>query len=192
MISVSCSSISMRLLGCILAGLLMVAPAVISADDEPPEPASEPQAEESPPKQLFAGKVVFLADALGRRGIDTYDETGGHVVLETDSGELIPILSDWRGRAFYQDAQLRDRPVELIGFRRSGLPYLSVIAVYTFNEQGDRMYTDYWCDICSIPMYEIQPCECCQGDVRLRFQKHSLPDYVQPEPLRDDDASVPR
>ena len=69
--------------------------------------------------------------------------------------------------------------VELIGFKRPGLPYLNVIAVYTFNEDNERMYTDYWCDICSIPMYMIQPCDCCQGDIRLRFQQQDLPDYIE-------------
>ena len=163
------------LLACILpAATAELAAEDVAAADEPPVD----QAEETPPKKLYTGKVVFLADALQRRGVDTYDETGRHVVLETDSGELIPILADWRGRAFYQDEKLRDRRVELIGFYRSGLPYLNVIAVYTFDDQGERMYTDYWCDICSIPMYEIQPCECCQGDVRLRFQKQDLPDYI--------------
>lgn len=140
----------------------------------------------SPPKELFRGEVVFLREALERRGIRTADETGRHVVLETTSGELIPILADWRGRAFYQDETLRHRKVELIGFRHPGVPYLNVIAVYTFGEEGERLYTDYWCDVCSIPMYEIQPCECCQGPVRLRFQKQDLPDYVRP---RDGDAS---
>jgi hypothetical protein len=48
--------------------------------------------------------------------------------------------------------------------------------VFTFDEAGVRQYTDYWCDICSIPMYEIQPCECCQGDIRLRFQPQDLPE----------------
>lgn len=150
----------------------------LRADDSP---ATTPigEGDESPASQLFRGQVVLLADALKKRGVETHEETGNHVVLETESGELIPILADWRGRAFYQDENLRNRPVELIAFRRAGLPYLNVIAVYTFDEQGERMYTDYWCDICSIPMYQIQPCECCQGEVRLRFQKQDLPDYIR-------------
>jgi hypothetical protein len=143
---------------------------------EPPPPESRGSLE--PPKELFAGQVVYLEEALRKRGIESYEETGKHVVLQTDAGDLIPILADWRGRAFYQDERLRNRKVELIGFRRPGLPYLNVIAVYTFDEQGERMYTDYWCDVCAIPMYQIQPCECCQAEIRLRFQKQDLPDYV--------------
>ena len=63
----------------------------------------------------------------------------------------------------------------MIGFRREGLPYLNILSVYTFDTKGQRQFTDYWCDICSIPMYEIKPCDCCQQDIRLRFQTQELP-----------------
>ena len=42
-----------------------------------------------------------------------------------------------------------------------------------------RRYFDYWCDICSIPMYEIKRCECCQGPIRMRFQPRGLPSYIR-------------
>jgi len=168
----SLASVRSGLLTCFL--LTACAWQVVGDDQTPTK--SEPAAQ--PLKELFTGRVVFLEDALKKRDIDSYEETGKHVVLETDGGELIPILADWRGRAFYQDERLRNRKVELIGFRRPGLPYLNVMAVYTFDVEGERMYTDYWCDICSIPMYQIQPCDCCQGEVRLRFQKQDLPDYI--------------
>jgi hypothetical protein len=51
--------------------------------------------------------------------------------------------------------------------------------VFTFDKQGQRQYTDYYCDTCAFPMYEIKPCECCQGPVRLRFQPRDLPDYIK-------------
>jgi hypothetical protein len=143
----------------------------IAAADKPP----------SPPKQLFRGQVVLVAEALERREIKAApEELKGQVALETPDGELVPILPDWRGRAFYQDERLRNRKVELVGYRRPGLPYLYVLAVYTFDEQGRRNYTDYWCDICSIPMYELKPCDCCQETIRLRFQTQNLPDDLEP------------
>jgi hypothetical protein len=160
---------------------LLVSGVVIADDSAAPPPAAGTDAAESrsPAPQLFSGTAVLLKEALAKRDIETAEETASHVVLETDAGELIPILADWRGRAFYQDELLRHRKVELIGFRHSGVPYLNVIAVYTFDDEGRRMYTDYWCDVCSIPMYEIQPCECCQGPIRLRFQPQDLPDYIR-------------
>lgn len=142
--------------------------------------ASKDKGEAAVPKQLFSGKVVLLPEALKRRGIKSNAEMKDQVVLETDSGELIPLVSDWRGRAFFQDERLRNRRVDLVGTRRPGVPYLQVLMVFTFDEQGVRQYTDYWCDICSIPMYEIKPCDCCQADIRLRFQPRELPGYVKP------------
>jgi hypothetical protein len=130
----------------------------------------------SPPKQLFRGEVVPVAEALQKQGIKaSAEELKDQVALQTPDGELIPILPDWRGRAFFQDERLRNRKVELIGYRRKGLPYLQVLSVYTFDEKDRRQYTDYWCDICSIPMYEIKLCDCCQQEIRLRFQPQELP-----------------
>lgn len=137
------------------------------------------KADESPKKELFSGKVTLLKDALQKRGVKAYsEEIEKQVVLVTEAGELIPILPDWRGRAFFQDKRLRDRKVDLVGYRKPGIPYLQVLIVFTFNDKGERQYTDYWCDVCSIPMYEIKPCDCCQAPIRLRFQTRALPDYL--------------
>ncbi len=128
------------------------------------------------PRQLFSGKVVLLTDALKRRGVKAFPEMKDQVVLETETGELIPIVSDWRGRALFQDDRLQNRKVELIGRRQPGVPYLQVLMIFLFDEKGERQYMDYWCDICAIPMYEIKPCDCCQADIRLRFQPKDLPE----------------
>jgi hypothetical protein len=56
-----------------------------------------------------------------------------------------------------------------------------VLSIYTFDDRGNRQITDYWCDVCSIPMYEIKDCECCQGPTRLRFRKQDLPREFQPK-----------
>ncbi len=155
----------------------------------PAEPAvnrsAAANAEQSKPevaKELVSGKVVMLVDALQRRGIKATSEMKDQVVLETATGDLWPIVADWRGRAFFQDERLRNRAVDLVVRRHVGVPYLQVLMIFTFNEQGEREYTDYWCDICSIPMYEIKPCDCCQAPIRLRFQKQDLPAYVKPQP----------
>ena len=166
----------------IVTGLVVLVAAlagVLSAADESSPTGDAAGAASTPEKQVFSGEVVRLTDALDRRGVKHYEEEhAGQVVLETEGGELIPILSDWRGRAFHQDERLRDRKVDLVGYRREGVPYLQVLMVFTFAEDGARQYTDYWCDICAIPMYEIKPCECCQGETRLRFQEQDLPDYL--------------
>jgi hypothetical protein len=131
-----------------------------------------------PPKELIRGKVVLWRSALKKRGITAFEEFDKLVVLETMDGQLLPIVPDWRGRAFFQDSRLRDRKVELIGYRRPRASTFQVLMIFTFDEKGIRQYTDYWCDICSIPMYEIKPCDCCQADIRIRYQPKGLPEYI--------------
>lgn len=153
--------------------------------DSPPATAVQTERPASDGKDarpaLLSGRVLPLADALKQRGIDSYEEeTKGQVVLVMRMGELVPIVPDWRGRAFYQDERLRDRPVDLVVKRREGVPWVQVLSIYTFDAKGVRQITDYWCDLCSIPMYEIKECECCQGPVRLRFRPQELPADLTP------------
>lgn len=150
---------------------------VPAAADKPATPTKNDDSDVA--RELFSGKVVLLPEALKRKGIKSYPEMKDQVVLETDSGELLPIVSDWRGRAFFQDERLRNRQVDLVARKRPGVPYLQVLMIFTFDEKGERQYTDYWCDICSIPMYEIKDCECCQGPIRLRMKRQDLPSYIK-------------
>lgn len=118
------------------------------------------------------GQVVWLGEALQRRfGIET-DEDAAHsmVALETTDGRLVPLAKDFRGRGFYLDPRIRDIDLELLVRRHDGSPVVQVIRVYTVKSDG-RYELDYWCDICSIPMYELKPCECCQAETRLRERK---------------------
>ena len=154
--------------------------------------ASKAAAADPSSQELFRGKVVLVREALARRKIEAREEFDRQVALETDSGELIPIVPDWRGRAFFQDEHLRDRPVELVGKRPKGVPYLQVLIIFTFDKNGTRQYTDYFCDTCGFAMYEIKPCECCQGPVHLRYQPRDLPDYIKARLPRNSAASKQR
>jgi hypothetical protein len=142
-------------------------------------PDEKRSAADSSSQELFRGKVVLVREALARRKIEAREEFDKQVALETDDGELIPIVPDWRGRAFFQDEKLRNRRVELVGKRAKGVPYLQVLIIFTFDEKGTRQYTDYFCDTCGFAMYEIKPCECCQGPVHLRYQPRDLPEYIK-------------
>ncbi len=158
--------------------LTTLPPLTFVTGDDSATTTSEVESDPRIERELFSGKVVLLSEALKRRDMRVAKEMADQAVLETPEGDLVPLLADWRGRAFFQDERLRDRKVELVAYRRDQLPYLQVLMVFTFDEDGKRQYTDYWCDVCSIPMYEIKPCECCQGDIRLRFQAQDLPDYL--------------
>jgi hypothetical protein len=180
----------LRLLGCLaLVNCCLHTAAALAGETSQSSVASKPRAvrasaDKQPPgdtssQELFRGKVVLVREALARRKIEAREEFDKDVALETDAGELIPIVPDWRGRAFFQDAHLRNRPVELVGKRAKGVPYLQVLIVFTFDAKGVRQYADYYCDTCGFAMYEIKTCECCQGPVHLRYQPRDLPDYIK-------------
>lgn len=116
------------------------------------------------------GKVVWLGEALKRRfGIELdADDLHTSCALET-ADELLPLAKDARGRGFWLDERLRDCEVELLVRRYAGSPVLKVIRVYAIKPDG-KYELDYWCSICSIPMYELKACECCQGPTELRLR----------------------
>lgn len=128
--------------------------------------------------ESLRGKVQWTADALQARfGIES-DPDAAHnsVSLVTPKGEVYPIVKDVRGRGFFQDAQLRDREMELLVRRYKGSPFIQIIRIYTIKD-GHKYALDYWCDICAIIMFELKECECCQGPIRLREQ-------LVPEPAK--------
>lgn len=119
--------------------------------------------------ESLRGRVVWMADALKDQFDVATDDDAVHalVALEATDGSLHPIVKDQRGRCFHTDERLRDIDVELLVRRYHGSPMLQVVRVYTIKSEK-KYELDYWCDICSIPMYELKPCECCQGPTRLR------------------------
>jgi hypothetical protein len=124
--------------------------------------------------QTHRGKVVYLAEALTRlHGIKSVEEAKERTLaVETAEGNLIPLVEDVRGRAFRADPVLREMQVELLLRKFKGSPAGQVIRVYELTKEG-KFEIDYWCDVCSIAMYELKVCECCQGDITLRRTKVS-------------------
>jgi hypothetical protein len=122
--------------------------------------------------QSVRGRVVWVSDALARRfQINEVPEAAERVLaLEEPTGKLHPIVEDVRGRAFRRDKRLRGMQVELLVRKYPGSPFVQVIQV--FELRGDGKYEiDYWCEICSIAMFELKDCECCQGPIELRRRK---------------------
>lgn len=138
----------------------IVSPIARGADDSPFE------------LQTHRGKVVYLAEALQRlHNIKSVDEAKERALaVETKEGVLIPLVEDVRGRAFRADKRLREMEVELLLRKFKGSPAGQVIRVYELTKKG-KFEIDYWCEICSIAMYELKICECCQGDIELRRTK---------------------
>jgi hypothetical protein len=118
------------------------------------------------------GRVVFLAEAMEERtGAASVPEAKERVLaLQTQGGELIPLLEDVRARAFRRDQRLRELQVELLVRRYRGWPLAQIIRV--FAVRADGLYeVDYWCEVCSIVMFEQKDCECCQEPNELRLRK---------------------
>jgi hypothetical protein len=147
----------------VLLGLLaaLALPSLIAADEPPPFKL-----------QTYRGHVVFLNEALQKRfGINTVPEAAERTIaLQTADGTLVPIVEDVRGRAFRVDERLRKPEVEILVRKYQGLPAVQVIRLFEVTKEG-KLELDYWCDICAIPMVELKPCECCQGETVLRRRK---------------------
>ena len=118
------------------------------------------------------GKVLWIGDALQRlHNVRVAEDAGERMlVLETEDGQLHPLIEDTRGRAFRRDERLRGVPVELLVRRHRGTPLVQVIRVYAL-EGSNRLELDYWCEICAIAMFELKACDCCQGPIELRRRK---------------------
>lgn len=119
--------------------------------------------------EKLRGKVVWLDEVLKRlRNITSEpDAEKTQVVLETADGTLWPLVPDTRGRSFLLDERLRNVEFELLVRRYAKVPFVQVIRIRKPTDKG-LVEVDYWCDICAIPMYILKPCECCQGETRLR------------------------
>lgn len=118
------------------------------------------------------GRVVWMSAALRQQyGIQEVPEAAERILaLEESNGALHPLVEDVRGRAFRRDNRLRDIEVELLVRQYRGSPLVQIIQVFAVRADG-KYEIDYWCEICSIAMFEQKDCECCQGPIELRKRK---------------------
>jgi len=162
--------------------LLLGLPTVTSVAAPPSVPPKDanPLSGDSVQTQPFdlvylRGKVVFLDEALLRRFDirSVPDKTHRGLALETTDGHLYPLVMDVRGGAFGKDKRLREMDIVLMARQYRQLAMLQVIRVYS-ERRGTLREVDYWCEICAIAMYELKPCDCCQGTIDLREQLRKL------------------
>jgi hypothetical protein len=147
---------------------------VVAADEQPSGADIAAAGDEAKPKLQYAtrilrGRVVWLSEAMERRfGVQAVREARERILaLETPDGVLYPLVEDLRGRSFRKDQRLREMDLELLVRQYRGVPMVQVIQVAEVSDAG-RFLVDYWCDTCSIVMYEDGPCDCCQEHNRLR------------------------
>jgi hypothetical protein len=138
----------------LLCGLLVAAPA-------DPAPAVE--------AVTLNGRAVLLAATLPAGWKVDAEPIARQVVVKTDAGAVVPLLSDEASRALFADERLRDRPIRLQARRVAGLPYVQVTS-FQVEEAGAFRTPEFYCDICTISVRFPQVCPCCQGDMELRMK----------------------
>ncbi len=163
----------------VLTLLVAFAGHAMRADEPAPKDDSADQGEESSQADapLFEvisleGQVVWFADALQQQlGVQLVPSARESLLaLRTARGEILPLIEDLRGHSFRVDPRLRQMRVELLVRRYQATPAVQILRIYEVTEEG-KWQVDYWCDICSIAMYEAGPCSCCQQENRLRKRK---------------------
>jgi hypothetical protein len=118
----------------------------------------------------LTGRVVELATVLKESGLVCDAEpVAKQVVLRSNDGAIIPLLSDEGSRALFLDERLRNRPIEIQGRRHAGLPYLQVVS-FRVNDHGQWRTPEYFCEVCTISVRYPQICPCCQGKMELRMK----------------------
>ncbi|MGO9471549.1 MAG: hypothetical protein ACLQIB_07455 [Isosphaeraceae bacterium] len=126
----------------------------------------------APETVTLRGKVLTLHAALASRGLSLKfdaEPIAKQVALVGEDGSILPLLSDEASRALFLDERLRDCPVQILGRRFAGVPYLQVIS-FKVEHQGKFRTPEYYCDVCAIRVRYPQTCPCCQGPMELRFQ----------------------
>lgn len=115
------------------------------------------------------GQAVLYGPALRKRlKLELVDDSLDKVVAyETKEGRLIPILPTEAGLFFLRDERVRNKPMRITARIHKNDSALEVITFHSLVDgKPNEIY--YWCEICSIQMYHLKDCDCCQGPIELR------------------------
>lgn len=117
----------------------------------------------------YRGHIVWLKDEVAKDGIELAPEVKtGNLMLKDSNDKLRPLLEDRRGHSFRLDPRLRANKVELLVRQFDHHPYLQVLKIYEIDQRDRKRELVYWCDVCAITMFELKPCDCCQGKIELQ------------------------
>jgi hypothetical protein len=120
-----------------------------------------------PNVEVFAGKVLPLAEVVEEAGGKLDADAAPALVLSGDDGKIYLLVKDAGSRLFFKDKALLRRPMRLTGRPLPGSQILRVTAVHSVVK-GQTCEVYYWCDVCSIRRGEKNICECCGGPMVLR------------------------
>ncbi|MBX9653030.1 hypothetical protein K2Y11_05355 [bacterium] len=122
-----------------------------------------------PDVMTLDGQAVLYGHALRKRlKLELVDDSLDKVVAyETKDGRLIPILPTEAGLFFLRDERVRNKPMRIAARLHENESALEVITFHSLVDgKPNEIY--YWCEICSIQMYHLKDCDCCQGPIELR------------------------
>jgi hypothetical protein len=119
-------------------------------------------------QETITGKVVPLADVLGKEGVKLDAEAAPHwLALVTDAGKVHPLVKDDGSRLFFNDKALLNRPMQVSGRFVAGGSLLQVSVVNSLHK-GKPYEVYYWCEVCAIRRAAKNTCECCGGPMELK------------------------
>ena len=81
-------------------------------------------------------------------------------------GEVVRFVAGDPRADIFTDPQVRDREVEVRGWRRPG-EAIEILSVYAVKD-GALHHLHYRCDVCNITTYAPGPCWCCGAPFELR------------------------
>src|SRR5262245_40886195 len=125
-----------------------------------PLPTADPPSTESPGDVVtLRGRVVCLdalADAPPDPEIDPCNQPGARFELRQAGGEAVRFLSDDARAGVFADPAVRERELEVRGWRREGGAF-EVLSVYSMKG-GVLHHIHYRCDVCNITASAPGPC----------------------------------
>jgi hypothetical protein len=122
----------------------------------------------APPTQQYTGKVVPVAELVGKVASKLDADAAPHwLALVTADGKVYPLIKEAGSRMFFTDKALLRRPMRLTGRLLPGSQLLQVLEVHSLRG-GVPHEVYYWCDVCSIRRSEKGQCECCGAPMVLR------------------------
>ncbi|MCS6977304.1 MAG: hypothetical protein NZM31_09910 [Gemmatales bacterium] len=133
-------------------------------------PPASSQDRQPPRLETFRGKIISVNDRLKKLGVALDPDAGLHLALETDKGEVLPLLRDSGSLMFFRDNRLLDRPIEARARLLPGTGLLQIISFHALKD-GQRFEVFYWCETCAIKRLYLEKtgvCECCGGVMELR------------------------
>ena len=125
-------------------------------------PSEIVQGTSHPEEVVIRGRVV-CQDSSGRTVDCTSPDAG--FAIQSEDGPVIHFLADDPEAKMFQDPAVRERRLEIHGWRK-GPDQIQIVKIFSIKH--DQLYDIYfYCRLCHIKAFAPGPCWCCQKDFEL-------------------------